>query len=75
MEGVHRQAAMTYLFHFVERRLVYTKLLEVVLRSLDDLLDDLLVDITLVMLSARCLHLVCICSHEPSPRTTNHHLV
>lgn len=47
---------MTYLLHFVERRLVHAELLEIILRGLDDLLDDLLVDIALVLLSARCLY-------------------
>lgn len=55
MEGARRQAAMTYLLHFVERRLVHAELLEIILRSLDDLLDNLLVDITLMLLSAHCL--------------------
>lgn len=66
---------MTYLLHLVERRLVHAELLEVILRSLDDLLDDLLVDITLVLLSARLPSPMCECSHEHMPSVTNHHLV
>ena len=66
---------MTYLLHLVERRLVHPELLKIILRSLDDLLDDLLIDITLMSLSA-CLSLpICSCSHAQLPRVTNHHLV
>jgi hypothetical protein len=50
-----RQLRLTYLLHLVERRLVHAKLLEVILRRLDDLVDDLLVDVTLQLLSARVL--------------------
>lgn len=55
---------MTYLLHLVERRLVHAKLLEIILRCLDDLLDDLLVDITLMMLSAQLPRPMRNCSHE-----------
>lgn len=56
---------MTYLLHLVERRLIHAELLEIILRSLDDLLDDLLVDIALVSLSARLplwCAAACMCS-------------
>jgi hypothetical protein len=45
---------LTYLLHLVERRLVNAELLEIILRRLDDLVDYLLVDVTLQLLSARC---------------------
>jgi hypothetical protein len=43
----------TYLHHLVQRRLVHAKLLKVILRRLDHLLDDLLVDVALLSLSAK----------------------
>ena len=46
-----RQLA-TYLLHLVERRLIDAELLEIILRRLDDPLDDLLVDQTLLSLLA-----------------------
>lgn len=66
---------MTYLLHLVERRLVHAELLKVILRSLDDLLNDLLVDITLVLLSAHLPLPKCMCLHAQVPRTTDHYLV
>jgi hypothetical protein len=65
---------MTYLLHLIKRRLVHAELLEIILRSLDDLLDDLLVDITLESLSAHLPPRMRICSHAQLG-TTNHHLV
>jgi hypothetical protein len=48
--------ANTYLLHFVERGLVDAHLLEVILRGLNHLVDDLTVDLTLESPSAGCLH-------------------
>lgn len=39
----------TYLLHLVQRRLVHAELLEVILRGLDHLVDDLLVDSALAI--------------------------
>jgi hypothetical protein len=39
--------AVTYLLHFVERRLIDTRLFEVIVGSLDHLLDDQVVDVAL----------------------------
>lgn len=66
---------MTYLLHLVERRLIHAELLKIILRSLDDLLDDLLIDIALMLLSARLTLPMCRCLHVQLPRVTNHHLV
>lgn len=66
---------MTYLLHLVERRLIHAELFEIILRSLDDLLDDLLVDIALMLLSAHVPLPRRSCSHAQMPRVTNHHLV
>ena len=81
-----RQLRLTYLLHLVERRLVHAKLLEVILRRLDDLVDDLLVDVTLQLLSARMLLRKCMpwhgvawhgmCSHAMRrAEATDHNLV
>lgn len=44
-----RGQVATYLLHLVERRVVDARLLEIILRRLDHLLDDLLVDAALVV--------------------------
>jgi hypothetical protein len=52
-EGQRKERRIaTYLHHLVQRRLVDAKLLKVILRRLDHLLDDLLVDGALLLLSA-----------------------
>ncbi len=65
---------MTYLLHLVECRLIYAKFLKIILRSLDDLFDDLLVDIALMLQSAR-LPLHSIVSHARMLSATNHDLI
>jgi hypothetical protein len=47
--GRHSRQVVTYLLHLVKRRLVHAELLEVILRCLNHLVDDLLVDITLAV--------------------------
>jgi hypothetical protein len=63
--GELQRQAVTYLLHFVERRLVYSKLFKVILRGLNHLVDDLLVDSALdVAVSQWCLPLPICRSHS-----------